>query len=479
MKILSAACFAVCLPFALVGCAEVDEEYQYVRIEETTYSFADCNNEPLTIRIDATPAWEAEQSASWIEIVDRTDSSITIGVSDNDLDEERTGKVLITAGNASAEIVIVQLPHENDSPLYTDYGRYPKEARMSPSGRYVVGIRHEVQPDNTFLLYPTFHDLQTGDVTVVGPISNTQFAFQKVHAVTDQGVAFIYESRNVTVGVSIDGDVFELDLPDGYMGGANVQGCSADGRIWVGYATKTTGVINPIIWEDGVPRELEKPELNYRGDAPAKQVMARGCSADGSIIYGTQWDNFTTGMIYWKDGKVENVGKDIYRVHEEDVFNAGSDELVKANLVDGMRCTAELTKMSAGGRWIAGMFQKEFANEEGMQYSEKYPAFYNTETETTIVLEDEIDCKGVAVTDDGIAIVSIGTSAMTSGYVVDLNTGANLGDCLSWLRDKYGIILTQGYIIQFTPDMNVVFGRRMTESAQGVGFCTWSVSPRV
>ena len=32
------------------------------------------------------------------------------------------------------------------------------------------------------------------------------------------------------------------------------------------------------------------------------------------MIYGTTWDNSDGAMIYWKDGKLQNVGKDIFKL---------------------------------------------------------------------------------------------------------------------------------------------------------------------
>ena len=55
-------------------------------------------------------------------------------------------------------------------------------------------------------------------------------------------------------------------------------------------------------------------------------------------------------------------------------------------------------------------------------------AFYNTETETTTIVEDYGESMGMYVTDDGIAFIAIGTYASTSSVVYDLNTGTDLGD---------------------------------------------------
>ncbi len=37
--------------------------------------------------------------------------------------------------------------------------------------------------------------------------------------------------------------------------------------------------------------------------------MARGISADGSIIYGTSWENSDFGMLYWVNNGAKNTEK--------------------------------------------------------------------------------------------------------------------------------------------------------------------------
>ncbi len=477
-KIACGTILSLAVMSAVTGCTDVQNEYQYVRLAESTISFLGADNTPRVIDIDAAPEWTAETSSSWITLSDQTTNSITVTVSDNELDEERTGKITITAGEASAEIQINQLAFDNDAPVYHYYGPYDMGTAMSPNGRYCVGTRHVLNEDNTYSMYPTFFDLQTGDVVEVGPLLNDQYSLEKPMAVTDQGTAFIYTSQNYTAAVTIDGDVFIPEVPDGANGNtANVQSVSEDGRIWVGFYYPSTGQCRPLKWVDGVPEELEMPELTYRQDRKADMCMARGMSLDGSVIYGTQWDDLTCGMVYWKDGKLQNVGKDVYRVHEETIkYSDGTWD--KYNLVDGMFCFANLTQNSPDGVWIAGKYQEETVDEEGMIVVSTWPAFYNTETEKTTILKDHPGCCGMTVTNSGKAVVGTTTTMITEGFVVDLETGANLGDCLSYIKENYGITISMGVIVKFTADEKYILGSVMSSSAAGTSFTNFSVSPR-
>ncbi len=80
-------------------------------------------------------------------------------------------------------------------------------------------------------------------------------------------------------------------------------------------------------------------------------------------------------------------------------------------------------------------------------------AFYNTETETTVIVDDYGESTGVHVTDDGIAFIGIGTLGISS-VVYDLNTGTDLGSTQEWVYDNYGIIIPgkAGYINYVSAD---------------------------
>lgn len=102
-------------------------------------------------------------------------------------------------------------------------------------------------------------------------------------------------------------------------------------------------------------------------------VTARGCSADGSVIYGSTWDNLDFGMLYWKEGKVDWVGSDVREVETVQIDN-GIGETIDYRLVNGMIATAEYTKISPNGRWIAGAYRTEKLAGNDIARTQ-YPAF--------------------------------------------------------------------------------------------------------
>lgn len=456
-----------------IGCTKVDEVYQYIRIEESTCSFYGSDNSPRTIKIEAYPKYEIEPSASWIVIGDITDDSFSITVTDNDTNEERIGNILITAGNASTRIRINQLTKDNMSPVYNSYDGYDLGAVMSPNGRYCVCVRHEMREDESYLSYLIFFDLQTGEQTQVGPLQNELYRLEKPMAVTNQGTAFISTASTNTIGITIGGDIFVPDVPAGWSESPNVQGVSSDGRIWVGFCYESVGVVKPLLWVDGIPQPLEMPGQSYRG-GESTMCMARGVNNDGTIAYGTQWEE-ATGMVYWKNGALHKVGKDVYTI--EDVLIENSyGEMVPFKMVSGMYCTAQLTMMSANGLWITGKYKEETLN-NGAISSTTYPAFYNTETETTTIFREYPGYATATVSNDGKGVITYGAQVPSSGFVIDIESGVVLGDCDDYIKEKFGITVPSCYIVQFTPEEEAVMANMPTEMAGNL-ITQFSVSPR-
>ena len=79
-------------------------------------------------------------------------------------------------------------------------------------------------------------------------------------------------------------------------------------------------------------------------------IIARGISADGSIAYGTIWDNLDFGMVYWdKEGNVHYVGEDVRTVttvQRSDGYGGTYDY----NIVNGMISWAGTYQASPSGK---------------------------------------------------------------------------------------------------------------------------------
>ena len=472
----------------LTGCTTGTEEtLQYVNLSQVSCSFLGEGNQPLVIEVKASPAtWEATPGATWVKVERTDDRTLTVTVDDNDTGAERSTTIAIVADQASQEIRVNQLAKDNEFARFRKLDTFQMGAAMSPSGKYAGGFTASIAPDDSWQYSPTIVDLETGEVYEFGPFPESLYYLHQTMAITDQGLLFISDGYNGgQIAIDTSGEIFIPEAPAGYRFRPEIQATSADGKYWVGFAQNESGsnggLTHPLLWIDGVPHELPMLDLNYRDEEIWVGVMARGISADGSIIYGTSWESSDFGMLYWVNNgentaKPRWVGEDVREVTEI-TMQMGDGTEYKTHKVYGCICTAELTKISPSGKWIATTYRKEEVGSDGFIAYVQRPAFYNTETETTTVVEDYGEATGMHVTDDGIAFIGIGTLGISSGKVYDLNTGTDLGDTQDWVYDKYGIIIPAGYINYISPDGRFVLGTKAESSAMGVSFINWYIAP--
>ena len=483
---------AFCTAAVFTGCTTGTEEtLQYVNLSQVSCSFLGEGNQPLVIEVKASPAtWEATPGATWVKVERTDDRTLTVTVDDNDTGAERNTTISIVADQASQEIRVNQLPKDTEFARFRKLDTFQMGAAMSPSGKYAGGFTASIAPDDSWQYSPTIVDLETGEWHEFGPYPESVHYLHQTMAITDQGLLFISDGQNGgQIAIDLTGNLFIPEAPAGFTGKPEIQATSADGKYWVGFAMNGTVFQDPapckaLLWIDGVPTELPWPEFNYREEEPWYGGMARGISADGSIIYGTSWENSDFGMLYWVNNGANTatpkwVGEDVRVLTPVKMVDNNGEEY-DYNLVKGIVCTANLTNISATGKWIAGSFRTEtLAEDRKSVIFSQTAAFYNTETETTTIVEDYGESTGVHVTDDGIAFVGVGSLGISSGKVYDLNTGTDLGDTQDWVYDNYGIIIPTGYINHVSADGKFVLGTSAQASAGGTNFINWYIAPPV
>ena len=473
---------------ALTGCTTDQEEYHYVNLSQIACTFLGTDNQPLEITVKTSPtAYEASPGATWVKAEkSENGTTLTLTVEDNNTGTERNTVIVVTAGQASQEIIINQLPTENEFARYRRMLNFSSGGVMSPSGRYIGGYVPSLAADDSWLRSPTIIDLKTGEVYEFGPFPEALYYFTNTSCITDQGLLFIDDGYNGgQIAIDLTGNITVPAAPSGFECKPTISETSADGRYWVGYAKEGYGLeylYKPLLWIDGVPHELPIPDKNFRDEEIWVGVMARGISANGEIIYGTSWENYDFGMLYWvNDGptieKPKWVGEDVRELDTLTVTLANGKE-VERTYVNGIICQAWRTQVSPSGRWIAGRYRKEFDPETEQPITqENYAAFYNTETEKTIIVEDYGESTGQFATDDGIAFIGLGTMAVSDGRVYDLNTGTDLGTTAEWAYNTYGIVIPTGYINYVTADSSVALGTSAQGSAAGTSFIKWYIAP--
>ena len=477
---------ATLLLSCLSGCTKTEETFHYVNLSQVACSFLGEGNQPLEITVKASPAaYEATPGATWVKATQSEDGKVLIlTVDDNDTGAERSTTVTIAAGEALQTIQVNQLPKDSAIARYRKLDTFQMGAAMSPSGKYAGGFTVSIAPDDSYLFTPTIVDLETGEVYEFGPFPGSLYYLMQTMAITNQGLLFISDGGG-QIAIDLTGNIFIPEAPAGFTSKPEIQGTSADGVYWVGYAREDAigkGLCKPLLWTDGVAQELPLPDLNYRNEEIWYGVMARGISANGKIIYGTSWENLDFGMLYWVNNganteKPKWVGEDVREVWEETMKMSDGTEYT-THLVNGLICQAQLTKISPNGKWIASSYRTETPADDRISIvTTQTAAFYNTETETTTIVSDYGESVGVHVTDDGIGFIGIGTLGISSGAVYDLNTGTDLGSTQEWVYDKYGIIIPAGYINYISPDGRFVLGTKAESSAMGVSFINWYIAP--
>ena len=489
-NLLSTSVAGLLVLAALTGCTTTQEEYHYVNLSQVACTFQGENNQPLTVSVITAPAaWSAIPEASWVTAEKGEDGeSLIINVADNTTESERETRITVSAGEAEQQIRISQLAQDNGFSRYRRINTFSKKTGvMSPNGKYIGGFITTIAPDDSYLHAPAILDTDTEEIYEFGPYPEALYSLYQPTAITDQGLLFISDGyHGGQIAIDLDGDIFKPEAPAGYKGAPAVSASSSDGKYWVGYALEASiheGLTKPLLWIDGVPHELPLPDKNFRDEEFIIGAMARGISANGEIIYGTSWDNADTGMMYWVNRGTDTekprwVGEDV-RVVTPVILETPDGVKHDYHIANGLICAAERTKISPSGRWIASSYRtEEIAEDKHTIRTTQTAAFYNTETETTTIVDDYGESTGRYVTDDGIAFIGLGSANITSSRVYDLNTHTDLGSMEDWIYENYGIIIPGGSITYVSPDGKYMLGTIMEMGAiGGPQFVSWYIAP--
>ena len=482
MKKLQSILWMAAAGFLATAC-ETPTQYEYVRLSDAACTFLADGNIPKAIEVAASGPWSAETGASWLTVTEEAEG-IVLAAADNKADSERRTEITIACGQATARITVIQMAPEHRTNRYRILKTFDMGAVLSKNGRYAAGNVKTVRTDDVWENRPTVIDLETDEWIQLGPYPNSLFNLELPFAISDEGTIFFLDANtSACVGFNLAGDYFLPANAEGFKLEPSVQSISADGRIWVGFGMDDVlafgGMYHPLKWVDGgTPEILPIPELNYRNEPYVSGVMARGCSADGSVIYGGTWDNLDNGMLYWKDGQVDWLGSDVREVRTVQVEN-GVGEMIDYNIVNGMTVTAELTNISPNGKWIAGTYRTEDFPTPRSYVQEQYPAFFNTETKTTTIVTDFGQGFGAHATDDGLGIILIGTFLPSSGIVYDIENQVSLGSVQEWVLDNYHMVIPMCYINYMTSDKSSMIGTVVEESALGPRTVSWYMAPPV
>lgn len=467
---------------ALTGCTTGPEgtEEHYIKLSDAVCTFTEDGGETQVIDVRANPEWSFESGASWLKVSEGEGSTLVVSADPN-TDGERSAEITLQAGEATASIRVYQLGFDRMNARYR-YLADLNSAVMSPGGKYVGGFVTGLEGENDFTFTAVIIDLESDERVEIGPYPESLMGLEEAEVMTDQGTLYISDYVNGgCVAFELDGTYYRPEAVPGGYGPTVMQSVSADGSVFVGYAEgdPVTGCMYaPVKYVDGVGTALPLPEKSFRDEEWWAGVLARGMSADGRIIYGTTWDNYDFGMVYWDEaGEVHYVGEDVRYCRPIEIPD-GYGGTYKYNLCDGMWTSATNTNVSPNGKYIAGIYRVEsWSDEEQTVEETNYPAFYNTETGKTVIFEELVGGGGVSATSDGLGFTADSVVAASSGMVVDIDDGTVIGSMVEWIRDNYGIIIPSGYLTYMPDSGDRFFGAMLSAAGPVVEGVNWFVCP--
>lgn len=311
----------------------VSEEGMEISI--LSYTF---NNsaENLTVNVKSDNAWEAKSEGDWVSVEKTDDNTAVISVTENILKEMRSSNVVFSDGKTERTMKVEQLSS-------TFKGKFREisdavSAAISRNGKFVACVKiigyDEIYGNEIYSA--ALINIETGEETVIQ--LDEDYPVNEVAAVSDDGTKIIFKETmyNLCTSVWEKGEWSNLGKNDQQF---VAEAASSDLSVVVGYAEDEDGKIDyrpwkitngefkyieyPIVTVEGKP--VLEPEIINPGDGgdPLEfwhngGTLARGCSADGSVVYGSEWDK--KSLVYWKNDEMVFIAKQEYD-NTEDHFN--------------------------------------------------------------------------------------------------------------------------------------------------------------
>lgn len=460
IKYIAAAFSALTLTAACTETVMKDQIY----LSHSSFTFK-AQGETVEVKVDANTDWSVSGQPEWITVADQSDTSIFITAAANDADQMRDGTVEFKAGSASKIFTVSQLG-KSFTGKFVDIN-YASRVVFSRNGRFHAGIIQEYLSDGySTMTYPVIVDSYTGELTKYDGDQD----YTEVRAISDDGKVFSVSLQSGGTVIFRDGQPSKVEM-SGYTW-IGVEAMSSDGSVMVGYAQKQgEWSFVPVKWTDMQAEILEMPETNSWGEPLSNGAMARGCSEDGSVIYGSEWDN--QGLIYWRDGKMFFPGKDeaeIKHVIIESWFGIEEGEAL---------CTvtksAEPYCMSPDGHYIAAGYNDYKDNGDQPSTPLSYAAVIDTETGEVHYVKSDLlnEITGISVDNDGICYGGSPAQGVSEGYAIDYRT-STVTPINEWMQTKYGIVVDMDRIVLgVSADGNIINGWKVLPSLLGVQYLGW------
>ncbi len=430
----------------LLGSCSEEIISQYLKISDSSITLDAAGLTEFTIDVSSSSDWTASIESSWINEVSRNSAGITLSANAYTGTTARYGSVIIKTSFDTRKVTVQQ--SNNSLSVFINYEFV--EGVSSPSGYYLAGSKYISDTE----ILPTTIDLRTGEIreydcelpteiTVVERATTYEVSW-KVSEVDDNGNIFMINDVMIW-GLRIDattGQYAMIEVPSDMIGGG-VNAVSADGTIWAGFGCPLSGGWVPMKWVNGVPERLPISDTNGTGLQSIWYGSAvRGCSDDGSIIYGSIMDYWEA--IYWdKNNEMHFIAPELLEYSIEEY-----DGEYYCSLTAGARIYSDSQRVSANGKWISFIYNNETTGVSA-------PGYLDTETGVPTILYDMSGLDIMAISNEGDLFLS--TTMLLEPTTVYTAEGETV-DGMTWLTRNYGVVIEDNRAITQVTANGDIFG---------------------
>ncbi len=471
----------LCLLFTWSSCSENKIiEQEYLEVSLSTYTFDATSPEELVIHVKANPTWSTNlEHAAWFSVAERGDDYLIIRAQDNTSIYPRVAYLELSSGIHTKYIYVSQLGKREPSDQFLTFPQFSSSA-ISSNGQYLAGVisqRTNIPGEIINFLFKI--DLKSGDQVQLDKSSKAI----TVRQVADTGLITV--DKNTVKGFyTSDGAWTELQVPAG-SSSVFIAATSDDGETIVG-SVSYPGSTKPAVWKNNEVSFLSAPALDIYDRPLREDVVAAGCSADGTVIYGHTAN--TKVLLYWRNGEVQYAGSDIFKLGE--ITIPGPMGEITIQHMDCLNSIDYYYGISPNGRYLVATLAE--AQED--KHKALFPAVYDIEEQKTFVVRDLAnadgarDARSVSVTDD----MDISYSQLevlnefpyiavpVYGYVYDSKLKKSITTA-EYIKKETGLSLAAPtYMVQRKcSDGRTFYGVNSLEGVSGRVLLKWAIRPRI
>lgn len=448
----------------LVSCQKNTADYGYLRIDQHSYMFKSDGSDTCRIGVESNVSWSLDGVPEWVELIEKGDDYVLLKASDNETKSVRVADVVFVSEAESPVLSLSQSIGGFNGRFYdlTDLAA----PAMSRNGMYIAGMRGRLDDNGRGVFTPVVLNTHTGKVIEMEPT----YDFNGMKYINNEGnVIVMSNSYSGRTEMFIDGEMVEVRLPEGYHN-HRIYSASEDNTIWAGYCQSiSTQRYHPVRWTNGEPEIMDMPSSNLWGqDVSHNGTMIRGCSSDGSIMYGSEWDSM--GLVCWENGKMNFIGGDpAYNILGYD----NPDNPSALTSYTGIVADASTVRMSPNGRYVSATY---------VSWDESYTGYMVTlidlETGNVEIKESLEDSGGATVDNNGNFFGGVPRKSPMLGY--KMSFGEEPVPMTEWFQSEYGLSFVDGYMVQtISEDGKTILGARAQMTVYGVKYAFWCVATDV